>query len=151
MQPPITTTSFESSTDKPSIAIWTPKTMSVITFVLGAIGALPVAIINWRRMGLMKKARNYTVATIFLLIFVLFSIFIPDNVVGKASPLIGNLLIMVFLNIETRKALHIIKEEKNIIFDNGLTGFFIGLGFTLAFAIMFGVFYFALTWLGIVK
>ncbi len=77
----------------PTIKLWTPKVISLLTFFIGFPSGITLASINWIKMGMVRKA---IVHLLGLIVSIVVLILLPDNF-GRLFGLAVNLACVAYL------------------------------------------------------
>lgn len=121
------------------VKLWSPAVIGLITFILGYPGGLTMAVINWKRMGFIKKAISHlvvgaagTAACVVLL----------TRMAGEEARLFGllvNIAMITYLHNQTNQDIAAFKacnhEVKNAHWLGGVFISFVVWGLFLALAI----------------
>lgn len=118
----------------PTIKLWTPNTISFLTFFIGFPSGTTLAAINWIRLGMKKKALAHIVGY-FVSLSVLF--LLPTNL-GRLFGLLVNLGYVAYLRQQMKVDIEK-TSNYNIRYSNWLSGTLvslIGWGVFLVFGIV---------------
>jgi len=125
----------------PTVKLWTPRAISVITFLLGYPGGAAMAIINWIRMGLKKKAINHLIAFLVGTAALAAALAFSTGGTSRYLGLVVNVGIMLYLSAQMTTDIAEFKAANPNVEDaHWSSGCLLGLlGIALLLAISFSV------------
>jgi hypothetical protein len=132
-----------SSTAQSAVAptrLWTPRVIAVATFLFGFPSGITLAALNWRRMGLGKKALLHLAVALIGAVITILLIFESTSGIGRPLGLIVNFGVLFYLNNQMQRDITKFEAENHFTEnDNWLIGGLIALGVAVLY-LAIGVF-----------
>ncbi|CAA9590803.1 MAG: hypothetical protein AVDCRST_MAG18-5199 [uncultured Thermomicrobiales bacterium] len=147
----------EAATLRSSAQLWGPLLIGVVAILFTFPAGMALAIINWQRMGMVRKARRHLLATVigaylFVLLIVLLPAFLPGSGITQIVFFAINVIAFFYLRREIDQDTDAYAYGGNEVHPaNPLFGLAIGVVVLLTIIVIFIGTFFLLEALGVLQ